>query len=109
MYLSPFKCTVTSSISTTLHSHLNSESENHIYEVRYEGKTSKGSVTYRRIKLRGQSKPLSQDILILEKCEMTQIIDEINSSTPLGEEDLYVLNMEIRNHSRGVLKNSNLY
>ena len=79
MYLTPFKCTVSSSISTTPQDHLNSESENHIYEVRYEGKTSKGSVTYRRIKLKGQQKPIIQDILVMEKSDMNEIIEDLIS------------------------------
>ena len=109
MYLTPFKCSVSSSISTTPQSHLNSESENHIYEVRYEGKTSKGSVTYRRIKLKGQQKPIIQDILVLEKSDMNEIIEEINSTSPLKESDLHSLQLEIRGHSRFLIQHSNLY
>jgi hypothetical protein len=109
MFLTPFKTSVSSSVSIIPKDHLNSETENHIYEVRYEGKTSKGSVTYRRIKLKGQQKPITQDILVLEKCDMNEIIDEINSNTPLKEQDLYSLQLEIRGHSRFVILHSNLY
>ena len=108
MYLSPFKCTVTSSFTNLPKDHLNSETENHIYEVRYEGKVSNGSVTYRRIKLKGQQKPIVQDILVLEKSDMNQIIEEINSLSPLNESDLHTLQLEIRTHSRSLILNSGL-
>jgi hypothetical protein len=108
MYLSPFKCTVTSSFTNLPKDHLNSETENHIYEVRYKGEKGVGSVTYRRIKLRGQQKPIVQDILVLEKSDMNQIIEEINSSTPLKEEDMSSLQLEIRTHSRSLILNSGL-
>ena len=72
----------------------------HIYEVRYEGENSVGSLTYERVKLKGQVKPLVQDIIVLVKSDMNSVIDEINSKKPLNENDLILLQLEMRNHSR---------
>ena len=100
MYLNDFKCTVTSTEGVTTISHLNETVPRHIYEVRYEGENSVGSLTYERVKLKGQVKPLVQDIIVLVKSDMNSVIDEINSKKPLNENDLILLQLEMRNHSR---------
>jgi hypothetical protein len=42
--------------------------------------------------------------MLLVKSEMVDIIDEINSISPLNEDDFNSLQMEIRTSSRDVLK-----
>jgi hypothetical protein len=56
------------------------------------------------VKLSGKSKPIVQDVMLLVKSEMVDIIDEINSMSPLNEDDFNSLQMEIRTSSRDVLK-----
>jgi hypothetical protein len=56
------------------------------------------------VKLSGKNKPIVQDVMLLVKSEMVDIIDEINSISPLNEDDFNSLQMEIRTSSRDVLK-----
>ena len=44
-------------------------------------------------------KRIKQEVLQLIKCDMSDVITEINKKSPLNEGDYQGLNMEIRNHS----------
>jgi len=50
--------------------------------------------TYQRI-----GKRIKQEVLQLIKCDMSEVITEINEKSPLSEGDYQDINMEIRNHS----------
>ena len=92
MYLTGFNCTVSGG------------NESSLYNILYKGKTSIGCITYEVVKLSGKNKPIVQDVMLLVKSEMGDIIDEINSISPLNEDDFNSLQMEIRTSSRDVLK-----
>jgi phospholipid N-methyltransferase len=44
-------------------------------------------------------KRIKQEVLQLIKCDMSEVITELNEKSPLNEGDYQDLNMEIRNHS----------
>ena len=44
-------------------------------------------------------KRIKQEVLQLIKCDMSEVITEINEKSPLSDGDYQGLNMEIRNHS----------
>jgi len=73
------------------------------YIVNYEDSTHYGHCIYRSIQLTGSNKPIRQSVLLMTHCQMGEIIDSINETTPLTEEDHDGLSKEIREHSREVL------
>ena len=73
------------------------------YIVNYEDSTHYGHCIYRSLQLTGSNKPLRQSVLLMTHCQMGEIIDSINETTPLTEEDHDGLSKEIREHSREVL------
>jgi hypothetical protein len=73
------------------------------YIVNYEDDTHYGHCIYRSIQLTGSNKPIRQSVLLMTHCQMGEIIDSINETTPLTEEDHDGLSKEIREHSREVL------
>ena len=75
------------------------------YIVNYEDSTHYGHCIYRSLQLTGSNKPLRQSVLLMTHCQMGEIIDSINETTPLTEEDHDGLSKEIREHSREVLTN----
>ena len=75
------------------------------YIVNYEDSTHYGHCIYRSLQLTGSNKPLRQSVLLMTHCQMGDIIDSINETTPLTEEDHDGLSKEIREHSREVLTN----
>ena len=78
MYLNDYKPTVTKSGDT--------------YIVNYG--LGECVYTYQRV-----GKRIKQEVLQLIKCDMSEVITEINEKSPLSEGDYQDLNMEIRNHS----------
>jgi hypothetical protein len=75
------------------------------YIVNYEDSTHYGHCIYRSLQLTGSNKPIRQSVLLMTHCQMGEIIDSINETTPLTEEDHEGLSKEIREHSREVLTN----
>ena len=75
------------------------------YIVNYEDSTHYGHCIYRSLQLTGSNKPLRQSVLLMTHCQMGDIIDSINETTPLTEKDHEGLSKEIREHSREVLTN----
>ena len=73
------------------------------YIVNYEDDSHYGHCIYRSIQLTGSNKPIRQSVLLMTHCQMGEIIDSINETTPLTEEDHDGLSKEIREHSREVL------
>ena len=71
--------------------------------MNYEDSTHYGHCIYRSIQLTGSNKPIRQSVLLMTHCQMGEIIDSINETTPLTEEDHDGLSKEIREHSREVL------
>lgn len=69
------------------------------YIVHYEKEESYGHCIYKNLKLKGNNKPLNQNVLLLTHCQMGDIIDRINNDTPLTENDYLSITSEIRNHS----------
>jgi hypothetical protein len=75
------------------------------YIVNYEDNTHYGHCIYRSLQLTGNNKPIRQSALLMTHCQMGEIIDSINETTPLSDEDHDGLSKEIREHSREVLTN----
>lgn len=72
-----------------------------VYE--YDGK--KGEITYEQSSIVGKIKPIRQNVLIMVSANMTEIIDMINSQTPLSEGDYENIRREIMDHSMNMVKN----
>lgn len=73
------------------------------YIVNYEDDSHYGHCIYRSVQLTGSKKPIRQSVLLMTHCQMGEIIDSINETTPLTEKDHDGLSKEIREHSRDVL------
>jgi hypothetical protein len=75
------------------------------YIVNYEDDSHYGHCIYRSLQLTGNNKPIRQSALLMTHCQMGEIIDSINETTPLTDKDHDSLSKEIREHSREVLTN----
>jgi len=75
------------------------------YIVNYEDDSHYGHCIYKYHQLMGGKKPIRQSVLLMTHCQMGDIIDSINETTPLTEKDHDGLSKEIREHSREVLTN----
>ena len=75
------------------------------YVVNYQGDNSFGHCIYKKLDLTGNNKPIRQSVMLLTHCQMGEIINSINETTPLTDEDHDGLSKEIREHSREVLTN----
>ena len=75
------------------------------YVVNYQGDSSFGHCIYKKLDLTGNNKPIRQSVMLLTHCQMGEIINSINETTPLTDEDHDGLSKEIREHSREVLTN----
>jgi hypothetical protein len=71
--------------------------------VNYQGENRYGHCIYRRLDLTGSNKPIRQSVMLLTHCQMGDIIDDINETTPLTEKDHDGLSKEIREHSLSTL------
>jgi hypothetical protein len=67
-----------------------------------------GSCTYESHQMKGISKPIIQNFLIMTGCDMGDVIEYIHKESPLSSEDHNDLQMYIREHSLAIL-NSHLY
>ena len=71
--------------------------------VNYQGENRYGHCIYKRLDLTGKTKPIRQSVMLLTHCQMGDIIDDINETTPLTEKDHDGLSKEIREHSLSTL------
>lgn len=67
--------------------------------VMYDLSGVTGTCQYSKVTTKGVNKPLVQRIHVMTKCEMTDVIDYINSISPIDETDYDNINLTIRNHS----------
>jgi hypothetical protein len=58
-----------------------------------------GVCIYEEKNLVGQNKPIRQRVLILNECEMGDVIEYLHKKSPLTSEDLMLINKLIRDHS----------
>ena len=89
MYLNKFKTDITT----------NGED----YVVNYHGDNVYGHCIYKKFEMTGNNKPLRQSVMLLTHCQMSDIIGEIDKSSPLSEVNHSELSNEIRNHSLSTL------
>ena len=69
------------------------------YVVNYQGENSYGHCIYKKLDLTGNNKPIRQSVMLLTHCQMSDIIAEIDKSSPLKAVDHTRLADEIRTHS----------
>ena len=62
-----------------------------------------GVCEYDNMTLTGVTKPIRQNIMIMVRCDMGDIIECIHKKSPLVSEDILHLNKIIRDHSLSVL------
>lgn len=67
--------------------------------VKYSNGESTGECIYEVMNLKGKNKPINQTVYVMVSSEMGEIISSINERHPLGESDMSLLSMEIRNDS----------
>jgi hypothetical protein len=58
-----------------------------------------GTCTYERHQMKGTSKPIIQDFIIMTGCDMGDVIEYIYQTRGLNENDFNEVNMLIREHS----------
>ena len=78
------------------------EQVNEDYIIIYKINDYVGGCTYKQTYTKSKLQP--QPIYILSEVSMIDIISYINEQSPLSDGDLPGLQMDIRNHSLGILK-----
>ncbi len=75
--------------------------ENRTVNVSYSHPTysHRGTCTYERHQMKGTSKPIIQDFIIMTGCDMGDVIEYIYQTRGLNENDFNEVNMLIREHS----------
>jgi hypothetical protein len=63
-----------------------------------------GSCTYESHQMKGISKPIIQNFLIMTGCNMGDVIEYIYQTRGLSEKDFDEVNMIIREHSRTIVE-----
>jgi hypothetical protein len=63
-----------------------------------------GSCTYESHQMKGISKPIIQNFLIMTGCDMGDVIEYIYQTRGLSEKDFDEVNMIIREHSRTIVE-----
>lgn len=71
-----------------------------IYKIVYKEGDFSGECVYRKVIMKGQSKPIVQQPLVLIRVDMGDIIELIHKKTPLCSDNFNEINMEIRTDSR---------
>ncbi len=79
------------------------EQVNEEYIIIYKINDYIGGCTYKEVYTKSKLQP--QPIYILSEVNMIDIISYINEISPLSDGDLPGLQMDIRNHSLGILNN----
>jgi len=75
---------------------------NEEYIIIYKINDYVGKCVYKRVDTKSKLQP--HPIYILTEVNMTNIISYINEQSPLNHGDLVNMQMDIRNHSLGILK-----
>jgi hypothetical protein len=76
------------------------QEDNDLYKVIYQEGEYSGECIYRKVIMKGQSKPIVQEPLVLIRVDMGDIIEYIHRKTPLCSDNFNDINMEIRTDSR---------
>ena len=71
-----------------------------VYKIVYKEGDFSGECVYRKVIMKGQSKPIVQEPLVLIRVDMGDIIELIHKKTPLCSDNFNEINMEIRTDSR---------
>lgn len=71
-----------------------------LYKVLYKEGEFSGECVYRKVSMKGINKPLLQEVLVLLRVDMGDIIEYIHKKTPLCSDNFNDINMEIRTDSR---------
>lgn len=71
-----------------------------IYKIVYKEGDFSGECVYRKVIMKGQTKPIVQQPLVLIRVDMGDIIELIHKKTPLCSDNFNEINMEIRTDSR---------
>jgi hypothetical protein len=87
LYMTEINCTVV-------------QEDNDLYKVVYQEGEYSGECIYRKVIMKGQSKPIVQEPLVLIRVDMGDIIELIHKKTPLCSDNFNDINMEIRTDSR---------
>ena len=69
------------------------------YVVTYMDGTNVGECVYEMVKLTGKNKPIRQRVFVMTSSKMGEIISGIHQRSPLSENDMENLSMEIREYS----------
>ena len=86
LYMTDINCTVV-------------QEYNDLYKVIYQEGEYSGECIYRKVIMKGQSKPIVQEPLVLIRVDMGDIIEYIHSNSPLSDDDLMKVDKLIRDHS----------
>lgn len=73
--------------------------EDSIYTITYFNGEYSGECIYEKVEMKGTNKPIRQKVYILTSTNMGGIVESINEKSPLQEEDLNDIQMEIREDS----------